>query len=116
MASVKIEMIRGDTRTITATFVDSEGAAIDLTGGTVFFTVNADKEPSDDSSAVITKDVSSFTDPTTGIQSITLSSTDTNITPGTYYYDCQFVSAGGVVTSKPKSTLTVKSDITRRTA
>lgn len=112
----KISIIRGDTRTITATFTDSDGAAIDLTGGKVFFTVNADKEPTDDSSAVITKDVSSFSAPTTGVQSITLSASDTNITPGTYYYDCQFVSAGGVVTSKPKSILTITSDITRRTS
>ena len=113
----KIEMIRGDTRTITATFVDSSGSPLDLTGGEVFFTVNASSEPSDDTSAVITKDVTSFSAPTTGVATITLASTDTNsITPGNYWYDVQFVSSGGVVTSLAKQKFIIKSDITRRVA
>lgn len=117
MASVKIEMIRGDTRTITATFVDSDGVAIDLTGGTVFFTVNASSEPTDDTSAIVEKDVTSFSDPTSGVATITLDSADTNsATPGTYWYDCQFVSSGGVVTSLDKAKFIIKGDITRRVA
>lgn len=113
----KIEIIRGDTRTITATFVDSSGAPLDLTGGKVFFTVNSSNEPSDDSGAVITKDVTSFATPTSGVATITLASSDTtNVAPGTYWYDLQFVSAGGVVTSLEKAKFVVKADITRRTA
>jgi hypothetical protein len=111
----KIDMIRGDTRTITATFVDSDGSPLDLTGGTVFFTVNASSEPTDDTAAVVSKDVSSFAAPTTGIATITLAAADTtNVTPGTYWYDCQFVSSGGVVTSLAKQKFVLKSDITRR--
>lgn len=113
----KIEMIRGDTRTITATFVDSDGTALDLTGGTVFFTVNASPEPTDDTTAVVQKDVTSFDAPTTGVATITLSSSDTNsVTPGTYWYDCQFVSSGGIVTSLDKAKFIIKGDITRRVA
>ena len=112
----KLKIIRGDTRTITATFVDSSGTALDLTGGKVFFTANASSEPTDDTSAVIEKDITSFSSPTSGVATITLSSTDTNITPGKYYYDCQFVSSSGVVTSLTPDTLTILADITRRVA
>ncbi len=111
----KIEVIRGDTRTISATFTDSSGDALDLTGGTVFFTVNSNNSPSDDSSASIEKDITSFSAPTSGVATFTLSSTDTNITPGNYWYDCQFVSPSGVVTSLKKQKFVVTSDITRRT-
>ena len=41
----KLTIIRGDTRTITATFVDSSNVAINLTGGEIFFTANATEEP-----------------------------------------------------------------------
>ena len=110
-------MIRGDTRTITATFTDSDGDVIDLTGGTVFFTVNASEEPTDDTSAVVQKDVTSFSAPTTGVATITLDASDTDsVDPGTYWYDVQFVSTGGVVTSLDKGKFVLKSDITRRTA
>lgn len=113
----KIEMIRGDTRTITATFTDSDGVVLDLTGGTVFFTVNASAEPTDDSAAVVSKDVTSFAAPTTGVATITLAAADTtSVTPGTYWYDVQFVSVGGVVTSLAKQKFVLKGDITRRVA
>ena len=111
----KITIIRGDTRTITATFTDSSNVALNLTGGEVFFTANASDAPVDDTSAIIQKDISSFAAPTTGVATITLSATDTNVTPGTYFYDCQFVSPGGVVTSLAKDKLIIKGDITRRT-
>lgn len=113
----KIKMIRGDTRTITATFVDSDGIALDLTGGKVFFTVNASDTATTDSAAVVQVDTSSFSAPTTGVATITLASTDTNsVTPGTYWYDLQFVSSGGVVTSLAKDKFVLTGDISRRIA
>ena len=112
----EIDIVRGDTRVITATFLESAGDPINLSGGEVFFTVNADSEPTDDTEAVIQKDISSFSTPTTGVLSFTLSASDTNITPATYWYDVQFVSGAGVVTSLPKDKFIIRSDITRRTA
>lgn len=110
-------MIRGDTRTITATFVDSSGDPIDLTGGTVFFTASSNNSPTDDTAAIVEKNVTSFASPTSGVATITLNSDDTNdVTPGTYYYDLQFVSSGGVVTSLAQDKLIIKADITRRLA
>ena len=114
---MNIKMKRGDTRTITATFVDSSGDPIDLTGGTVFFTVNASKNPTDDTDAVIEKDITSFDDPTTGVQDITMSSSDTNsLDAGTYYYDLPFVSSTGVVISNKTYKFIIEPDITRRTS
>lgn len=113
----KIEMIRGDTRTITATFVDDDGVPLDLTGGKVFFTVNASDTATDDTSAVVQVDVTSFDAPTTGVQAVTIAAADTtSVTPGTYWYDLQFVSSTGVVTSLPKAKFILKGDITRRIA
>lgn len=112
----KITIIRGDSRTITATFIDSDGDPIDLTGGEIFFTANSDSAPTSDSSAAISKDITSFDAPTTGVQAINLTASDTNVTPGTYFYDIQFVSSAGTVISQPKNKLIVQSDITRRVA
>jgi len=113
----KIKLIRGDTRTITATMKDSDGNAIDLTGGTLMFTANSSSSPSDDTGAAVEKDVTSFDNPTTGIQDITLTSSDTNsLTPGTYYYDIQFVSSAGVVTSIAQDKFIINADISRRTS
>ena len=108
-----LKIRKGDTRTIEVTVKDSTGTVVNLTGGTLYFTVNATKIPTDDTSAAIAKTVSSFDAPTTGVQNITLSSSDTDITPGKYYYDAQFVTSGGVVMSTKQSVLTVLPDTTQ---
>ncbi len=109
-----ITLIRGDSRNIQVTVKDSSGNAIDITGGTVFFTVNALEEPDDDTGAVITKDVTSHTDALSGVSTIELTSDDTDVEPGEYWYDVQFVSTSGSVSSREKGKLLVVSDITRR--
>ena len=114
--ATKITMKRGDTRTIDFTFTESDGTTpINLTGGKVFFTANASAAPTDDSAAVISKSTTTFSGAALGQCSITLDAADTtNVTPGTYNYDAQFVSSGGVVVSSPTGTLIISADITRR--
>jgi hypothetical protein len=113
MTKIK-DMIRGDTRSFPVTFYDSDGVTpLSLVGGTVKFTVNATEEPSDNSAAVIQKTITVHTSPLNGQTTIALSSSDTNITPGEYYYDVQLTDASGNVLSKKKDILTVISDITR---
>ncbi len=115
MAGVK-NIIRGDNHDIEVTFYESDGVTpVNLTGGAVFFTVNADSEPTDNTDAVIAKKVTSHSDPTDGTTLIELSATDTNIAPGTYYYDIQFVDSNGRVLSKRASTLNIIGDISRAT-
>lgn len=108
-------VIRGDTHTINLT-ITNNGTPLNITGYTVFFTVNAEKEPSTDSAAVISKTVTSHSDPTNGETIISLSAADTtNVAPGTYWYDIQLKDGSGNITSFRKDRFVLVSDITRRT-
>lgn len=109
----KITFYRGDTAVINLTISDT-----DLTGGAVFFTAKSEIDnDATDSTAVITKKVTSHSNPTAGVTAITLSSSDTNtVAPGTYQYDIQVVLASGVVTTVQVGKLEVKGDVTRRTS
>lgn len=107
-------VIRGDTRTVNLTFLETDGSTpINLTGGTVYFTVNTSSDPADDTSDAFQKTATSFTDATNGQHSFTLTHSDTNITPGTYWYDAQFVDAVGDYTSSYRGKFIVQSDVTR---
>lgn len=107
-------VIRGDSRTINCTFLASDGSTpIDLTGGTCYFTVNASSDPAADASAVLQKTATSFTNATSGQHSFSLTHSDTNITPGTYWYDAQFVDSLGNYLSSYRGRFIVQSDIAR---
>lgn len=111
----KIKLTRGDSRTINVPYLSSSGTALDLTGATVFFTVNATDSPTDDTAAVISKTITSISNPTLGIATISLTNADTqNITPGEYYYDVQVKDAAGNVTSSKRDKFIIISDVTRR--
>lgn len=113
--SRKITIIRGDNRNIDVSFFESDGTTpINLTGATVYFTVNANNAPASDTGAAITKDVSIHTDPEEGETRISLSPADTEIAPGTYNYDVQLKDSLGTVTSQDQGKFIVKPDITRR--
>lgn len=114
--SINLTIIRGDTTNITLTLTDQDGDPIDLTGATVFFTAKPDFDNDvTDADAVITKEVSSHTDPTNGITVIPLTASDTDITPGIYHYDVQVKDTGGSIFSLPARQLKVIEDVTRRT-
>ena len=107
-------VIRGDTRRINCTFLQSDGSTpINLAGGTVYFTISETDNPSSDSSAVLQKSATSFTSASTGQHTFTLSHADTNIDPGSYWYDVQFVDALGNYLSSYRGKLVVQSDVTR---
>ena len=108
-------VIRGDTRTVNLTFLDTDGSTpINLAGGTVYFTVQTDSDPDNDSAAVIQKtENSSFTDAANGQHTFTLSHADTNIDPDEYWYDAQFVDVAGNYLSAYRGKFIVQSDTTR---
>lgn len=107
-------VIRGDTRTVNLTFLESDGSTpVDLTGGTVYFSVNTSSDPSDDTSDSFQKTATVFTSPLTGQHTFTLTHSDTNITPSTYWYDAQFVDSLGNYLSSYRGKFVVQSDITR---
>jgi hypothetical protein len=108
-------VIRGDTRVVNLTFLQSDQVTpVNLTGGTIYFSVNPTNNPSDDTSAVIEKNTTGpFTSPLTGQHTITLTHTDTNIAPATYWYDAQFVDSVGNYLSSYRGNFIVQSDIER---
>lgn len=107
-------VIRGDSRTVNLTFLESDGSTpINLTGGTVYFTVNASSDPTDDTSKAIQKTATVFTSPLTGQHTFTLTHADTNITPNTYWYDAQYCDSVGNYLSSYRGRFIVQSDITR---
>lgn len=110
-------IIRGDTRTVNLTFLEADGSTpIVLTGGTVYFTVNSSSDPTDDTSAAFqltATDATPFTSPALGKHTFTLSHTNTNITPNTYWYDAQFKDSTGNYLSSYRGKFIVQSDTTR---
>jgi len=108
-------VIRGDTRTVNLTFLASDGStAIDLTGGTVYFTVQNSTDPTNDTTALMfQKTATSFTSATTGKHTFTLTHADTDIAAGTYWYDAQFVDSTGSYLSSYRGKFVVQSDTTR---
>lgn len=107
--------IRGDTRTVNLTFLESDGTTpINLTGGTVYFTVQSSADPSDDTTLLMfQKSATSFTSATTGQHTFTLTHANTNIAPATYWFDAQFVDATGAYLSSYRGKFIVQSDTTR---
>jgi hypothetical protein len=88
MATNKLTIQKGNPYNGTITVTDSAGVAYDLTGKTIFFTVKKqDNEDTDDTNAVITKDITVHTDPTHGITVLALTAIQTNIVEGDYKYD-----------------------------
>jgi len=110
-----LEIYRRDDETYTLTFTNSNGTAYDLTDCTVFMTVKRSQEDSDDE-AVISKTVTSHTDPTSGITTIALTPTDTDIEEGRYYFDIQLKTSAGEIKTVTKGLFKVTQDITVRTS
>lgn len=109
-----VNVIRGDTRVVNLTFLESDGTTpIDLTGGTVYFTVNTSDNPLDDTSVAFQKTTTTFTSATTGQHTFTLTHADTNIDPASYWYDAQFKDSLGNYLSSYRGKFIVQSDITR---
>ena len=110
----KLSIIRGDDVTIPVTFKDSDGDPINLTGSTVFFTVKNEKSDADDD-AVISKSITSHTTPASGITQVVLTNEDTDVDPGSYFWDLQIKDSAGKIQSTQAAQFEVIQDITTRT-
>jgi len=84
----RINIIKGDDKTITVTFKDADGVVIDITGYTVFFTAKSNVNLADDE-AEISKTITDHTDLTQGETQIILTNLETNINVGKYFWDLQ---------------------------
>jgi hypothetical protein len=95
----------------------STGAAYDLTGKTVFFTMKLlSDDTANDDAAFIKKTITSHTNPTGGITTLALTTTDTNQTVGRYKCDIRIYSAGGVQLNSTKFFAAVEDIVTKRTS
>lgn len=111
--------IRGDSRTLSIQVYQSDGVTpFNLTGCEVFFTMNTSTTPTDDgtdTTAALKVSTSSFSSPSSGLATLTLTNTLTQpLVAGTYFYDIQLKDASGNITSLAQNTWTVVDDITTR--
>jgi hypothetical protein len=82
----ELKIIKGTTFAFDIELTDENNLPVDLTGATIYFTAK-ENISDDDDDAVIKKDITDITNPTTGKATITLTAADTNITVGQYVYD-----------------------------
>ena len=97
------------------TFTDDAGDALPITGWTIFFTVKESFSDAD-ADAKISKDITSHYDAAGGISKISLTSSDTDVTPGNYIYDIQVLKDDGSIVTILIGEVKVKSRVTERIA
>ena len=81
---------RGDDVTLSLTFKDSAGVAINITAYTVYLLVKRNKYDAD-AQAVLSKTVTSHTAPTLGQTQIALTNAETAVLNGSYYYSISYL-------------------------
>jgi hypothetical protein len=96
---------KGNSATIPITFYDDAGSALNITGATVLFQVKLNK---DDTTALISKTVTTHTNPAAGETEIDLSGTDTDIDVGSYWYDIRLTITGSIDQNTDSGVFTVK--------
>jgi hypothetical protein len=108
-----ISIIKGTDNSITITFKENN-VAIDITGYTILFTVKKQCDINkDDDFALIEKTITTHSDPTHGESTLILSSTDTDIDEGNYYWDLRLIK-DGVITQTQRDNLEITNGITTR--
>jgi hypothetical protein len=106
--SADLSVIRGDSVTLTATLVDSLGAAYDLTGADLTFTVDGLFEKSLGAGITVA-------DPLDGVAEIAVDPDDTDGAPNTRYayrYDLQVTLADASVKTPLRGLFIVVPDVT----
>ena len=116
--ATKLEIKRGTIYAATLTITNEvTGAAFDITGMTVFFTVKQKVLPTDttDATYIIKKNITVHSNPTAGQTTLSLTATETNVTAGTYVYDCK-VYVSGTNSNTDSGICVIKEVVTQRTA
>ena len=88
-----LEIKQKTSKTYEFTF-KQDGSTIDITGWTIFFTLKPTMSTAD-ADATIKKTVTTHSNATLGETVVELSAVDTNLTPGSYYYDFKFKTDDG---------------------
>lgn len=115
MSTITIQ--KGCPYLATLTVTNIAGTAYNLTGKTVLFTVKKLRDRlSDDSEALITEDIVTHTTPLSGITTLDLSSTQTDIPAGRYKGDARVMNGAVIVGNCPQITVVVSDIVTKRTS
>jgi hypothetical protein len=109
---------RGNPYSAVITVTNASGLAYDLTGKTIFFTVKKATDNSTvDTDAVITKDITSHTNASGGITTLSLTATQTDIILGDYVWDMRIYSGSPLVQLNTTSGIcNIIETITKRTS
>ena len=93
------------------TITDADNAAVNLTGGTLKFKIAKNINTSD-ANAVYVGTYTSFSAPTTGIQTETIADSVTALwTPGNYQYQTRFIDSSGLVRSEDVDTCIIEKNL-----
>jgi len=112
--SQTLEIIRGDDVSMIINFTDEDGAVVDITQAIVFFTVKRKLSDTDDKAVIAVEQTSHIT-PLTGKTEIELTNQQTDIRPGTYFYDLQLKRTDEKISSIVYGKFQVIQDVTERT-
>lgn len=107
------DFYRGDTQTYNITMKDSAGLPLNISGGTIWFTMKLNASDTD-VQAVIQKSVTEHIDAVNGLSRVVLSASDTDVLlPNTkYFYDFQYVDSFGNVKTILQGKVKILQDIT----
>lgn len=103
---------RGDSSAKGFIIQDSNSVAIDITGFTFKLTVNSEKDPVDQVNEQFSV-TGTLTDATNGKVAFAPTTMDTDITPGTYFYDIEQTDTGGRISTLIVAKVLIVQDITK---
>ncbi len=103
---------RGDSNAKGFIRQDSAGVAIDVTGFSFKLTVNSEKDPANTTNQQFTI-IGVLVDAVNGQISFAPTTTDTDIVPGTYFYDIEQTDGGGGVATLIIAKCVIVQDITK---
>jgi hypothetical protein len=103
---------RGDSDAKGFVIQDSNGVAVDITGFSFKMTVNSERDPTDQVNEQFTI-VGVIGVATDGTVSFAPTTTDTNITPGIYFYDIEQTDVSSRIKTIIKGRVKIIQDITK---
>jgi hypothetical protein len=112
-----IQLNRNTDDLLTFQYFDEDGVTKrSLVDCTVYFTVKTKPyDSTDDSDAILKKDVTEHTDAANGLTSFSLTREETNITPFNYFYDIKVKESDDKVYLAQKGRCLVDGNLTNRT-
>ena len=110
-----LTLTRRDDKTITFTFYDEDGDALDLTGCALYTTVKQSRDDTD-ANAKISSTLTILTPATNGVATWTLVPADTQYLKGIYFWDVQLKDAFNRITTVINDIVEIVEDVTIRTS